>query len=464
MARLQPSGDEASLTCPPGRFPRSTAESDPDAPLRPCAADTPAHASAREAFDALDALVAELEPTASGRAFNDALGALLDHECFALANRDLEVESLAVDSALAARALWAEGADLWLASYLGLGGGVEDPARVSYVVPVRRPTVARECAPAHPLAPLMCPAGDEACAATTRPFRARADIYFHMWSQRADPDGGARPRTPDVCAARAQAAPPDEGYTVWRACLERVEPRVTRLPVGGFARPTRGWLVVQGRRGHYNFCDEVRAYDLATGAFYVAGTCSGLVLLPGGSVDHEETERRGEQELAAGRLPLDALREAAWAIVTAEATAEGRRPVWGMELPDGVEPMRSWEGEIASGSHYSLSSDLTLVRWCLQLDETRSPACGRLTWPEDLDDAARDHAVKLLHIAELGLEGTCAPAALPAWAPVPPPRGGVSRLDATGPQLRRSHDRALAALSERAATLRCPERGGRDGD
>lgn len=42
--------------------------------------------------------------------------------------------------------------------------------------------------------------------------------------------------------------------------------------------PSHGWFILRGRRGHYRFSDEVRAYDLATGAAYVARSEAALAL------------------------------------------------------------------------------------------------------------------------------------------------------------------------------------------
>ncbi len=50
------------------------------------------------------------------------------------------------------------------------------------------------------------------------------------------------------------------------------------LPLGDVKAPDTGWLVIAGRRGHYEFCDTVRAYDLETGAAFIDDNCSELTL------------------------------------------------------------------------------------------------------------------------------------------------------------------------------------------
>ena len=70
--------------------------------------------------------------------------------------------------------------------------------------------------------------------------------------------------------------PADKRYQKWHACIEELRPRQDALPLGRVRAPMRGFFVVRGRRGHYSFCDEIRAYDLASGAAYVASSCSGV--------------------------------------------------------------------------------------------------------------------------------------------------------------------------------------------
>jgi hypothetical protein len=60
-------------------------------------------------------------------------------------------------------------------------------------------------------------------------------------------------------------------------------------------------IVIRGRRGHYDFCDELGAYDMETGAAYVAKSCSGLHLRTDGSVDFEGTNAARKAAVVAGR-------------------------------------------------------------------------------------------------------------------------------------------------------------------
>jgi hypothetical protein len=42
-------------------------------------------------------------------------------------------------------------------------------------------------------------------------------------------------------------------YQDWRDCIEMARPKRVALPLGDFKAPTTGWVVVTGRRGHYDF-------------------------------------------------------------------------------------------------------------------------------------------------------------------------------------------------------------------
>ncbi len=110
------------------------------------------------------------------------------------------------------------------------------------------------------------------------------------------------------------------------------------LPLGRFRAPDRGWLVIRGRRGHYEFCDELRAYDVETGAAYVAKSCSGLHLRPGGSVDFEATNASRKAAVEAGRVDVANLREAVWMILLAPQAQEGYLSADYFSLPKGMVP------------------------------------------------------------------------------------------------------------------------------
>ena len=61
----------------------------------------------------------------------------------------------------------------------------------------------------------------------------------------------------------------------WRACVEGRAPEAGRVAARRRSRrPDTGWLVIAGRRGHYQFCDTIRAYHLGTGAAFIDDSCT----------------------------------------------------------------------------------------------------------------------------------------------------------------------------------------------
>jgi hypothetical protein len=178
--------------------------------------------------------------------------------------------------------------------------------------------------------------------------------------------------------------------------------------------PDRGWLIVRGRRGHYTFSDEVRAYDLATGAAFVAASGSALVLDgPQPGVDHARTEKNRSARAYAGRVAREHLRELAFALVTAPAVVRERAYPQALVVPDGVT------FEIGSGARpivdHSLrewrTSNHTTLEWTLA-EGGAIVERGTLYYPSS-SRAAEDQADSLLHAMEAGLVEGCTPAKLP---------------------------------------------------
>jgi len=182
-------------------------------------------------------------------------------------------------------------------------------------------------------------------------------------------------------------------------------------------KPTEGWLVVSGRRGHYNFCDELRAFDLATGSTYRVASCSGLALRSGGSVDHRATDAGRKVDRQRGAVSLDEIREAAWMLLqlgeldTSPVLAYGL----GRALPKGIaleSDGRSLSGGMGGGSG-SGSSAQTFLHWRITT-ATRELGSGEITWPRDLNDDAEAYATELLDVAEHSFTSGCPSAVPPA--------------------------------------------------
>jgi hypothetical protein len=215
------------------------------------------------------ALVARIEKLAGGRCFEIIEGA-----------------SVEAKNGLSLRTYWQDGGFSRLRSALALGGKGK---RLYFTEPNVRRALTLETVPASPIAAMLCPAADEACGAETAGWELRVEALFALAAKA--PRFRTRRQDHD-CERVARAAPRSKQFDVWRGCLESdddVAPR-TNLPIGRTRAPRRGWFVIKGRRGHYDFCDELRAYDLATGSAYVAGSCSGLALENDGSVNGQKTD------------------------------------------------------------------------------------------------------------------------------------------------------------------------------
>jgi hypothetical protein len=218
------------------------------------------------------------------------------------------------------------------------------------------------------------------------------------------------------------------------------------FPIGGLRAPEDGWFIVRGRRGHYQFCDEIRAFDLATGSVHAVASCSGLVLRDGGSVDGAQTDAGRVLQETSGRVPVDALREAVWmALWSTEMSDHNDQLLGGMgyPLPQTIEPMGRDNATVGLMG-MSMSSGQTTLDWTYVRDD-RPSVSGRLRWPEDYNDGAMDHAVRLLQIAEAAMAVGCVSAGVP----------GVSPLDAnreTLSETQRELERALASIK----APRCP--------
>jgi hypothetical protein len=423
--------------------------------LLPCRGDTPEHAEAGAKLAALrkraKALAADDDPTPANRELTE----LLAHPCWSFAAFDRDGE-LVADSALAMKDWWERGGGMWLDHYLGLWDlGAEH--RYGVVAPAMGKTLSAETHRDHPLASLLCPLDDAGCGRSTRGWAMRAEHAFDTFAivKRAQSASSEPPESRQSCEAKAAAAPADSRYETWIQCVKTTATRVASLRLVGLKEPTKGWLVLRGRRGHHSFCDEIRAYDLATGAAYLAQSCSGLVLRRGGSVDGQATDAARRPAIKAGRMPLAQLREAAWMALSAEDALEPSvRSGFGLALPRDMLAKRSGAMSFSGGGS-SWSSGHTVLAWSYQ-DHARFVHAGKLSWPDDPNHAPRDHAVKLLQIAEEGFIEGCAPARLPKLAEGKT-RPGVSAIDASRESLRKANDAMRAALEElRSKTRLCP--------
>ena len=436
----------------------ATAPDLPAVPVhRPCPADSRAYQAARDELAAIEPAIAALPPDGDPGPLTQRINRLIaDNPCFALLIPD---RRLKFTGTRALREFWAAGGGSWLAQVLHFSG--PEDQRHAWLPPTVRKPLTRETHPNHPLVDLLlCAEADPTCGAETEPWRRRALTFFRMFDQlRALRRAGKPPA--DVradCEARALAEPVADRFLAWHACFAADARPHTMLPLGSFRAPHDGWLIVRGRRGHYNFCDELRAYDLATGAAYIARSCSGLVLTDGGGVDRATTDAARKPGVTVGRLHIDALREAAWmTLLAAEVQHDVLPQGHGWHIPASIPILVPVDRPLRGGSgSSSRSSDQTTLTWSWA-HAGRRVAAGTLTWPDDHNDAARQHAVHLLDIAEAGLSEGCAPARLPDLSRLTTRAPRVSPIDAAPDSVSRVQSELLTALTRLQSAPICPQ-------
>jgi hypothetical protein len=436
-----------SATLRPGAV---LAQGSPDAKrattIERCAPDGADADRARAKLQAFTELLAATSLYGDPAPVQTAFDELLEEPCFeparANAPRDLERDSL-----LGRKTWWADGGLDWLHSYLepvarvvGQDAKGRDVSKRMIVFPPdQRTALTLEAAPRHALRSLLCPAADERCGAETSGWIRRAERAFEAQEvfETYEPSSLEPPSKQDFrqglaeCNRAATRAKKAQRFAQWYACVDAARRGHDVFPLGRFKAPSTGWLVVRGRRGHYGFCDEVRAYDLATGSAYVTSSCSGLSLRNDGSVDFGHTDSKRAFRDQVGTLPVDNLREAAFMMFFADVVeSDVRLSSEHVPLPAGVDP--EWRSDWGFGTLGGMSSwgnsGQTLLAWAW-VDGDRVIAEGQLTWPESCH-AGENHAADLLSIAEDGFEDACPPARLPAKLVTGTTRSGVSSLDA----------------------------------
>lgn len=397
----------------------------------------PSDTQARGLLDGLDAALKAGKPPAVKTAWR----AVKAHACFALPLHETFREP-PEDDPEAFQVWWDRGGREWLAS--GLSTSANDAFAVVPPDAPRRLDPKKGAGAAR----LQCAKGaPDTCARETAGWALRAAAALEPDEDLHD--HSARDAIEAACAAEAKKAKKVESYRAWRTCLDGQRPQGSTLPLGTFQAPADGWLVLRGRRGHYQFCDELRAYDLATGAAWVTQSCSGLVLQQGGSVDHDATDAQRGVSVKVGRLPLEALREAAWMTLLAPHVEEHVQPRgWFVRRPPGLEPAWPDDGQlggIGMGGFW-MSSAQTQLAWSWQGKDWLRDA-GTLTWP-DSSVAAVDYADQLWRIAEAAFLEGCAPARPPKQLIVGG-KPGVSGLDATRASLDTAEKQLVDALYAR---------------
>jgi hypothetical protein len=397
----------------------------------------------KEASDKLQQLDERIQELADSAPVANAVGELhelLKTECFLAAAETNRIPN--PDTTRSLKEWWLDGYGRdWLESLLVVSkqGSIDHLAPYIGVPPDARKTLNLEAHRTHPLSTLLCATSDATCGRETRGWRVRAEESFEAHRATGQHDGShirggwRAPSFDEVserCAenplsgeegfdeeesdkkasgVKASDADMSQRYQPWRACVERARPKQVALPLGDFKAPQTGWLVIAGRRGHYQFCDTVRAYHLGTGAAFIDDSCSALELLSDGQVDGAATNKGRTRRVTAGVVPAQNLREALWMLLLRGETEEVQLHTAFYPLPDGITPqvtVRRDEDGLAGPSMWSNTAQTFLTwRW---IPETGPVFAGDMTWPNSYD-AADNHAAALLHVAEEGFVERCPP-------------------------------------------------------
>jgi hypothetical protein len=378
---------------------------------------------------------------------------MLEKPCFRLAQRTARLPWKR--TAVAIREWWNEGVETWLRATLDGPRERSGKRSVEFPGEPRRSIVRKEWPDAPVEASFLCPADDASCGGETLPWIEHAEKAL---GEADEPRFFVSVREEESrCIARARGKAPARRFAAWLACKMHHRVEVPLLPVGRLRSTDRGWLVIRGRRGHHEFCDEIRAYDLESGSVHVASSCTRLALRRGGRVDIDRTNATRELHTVAGQVEAVRLREIVWALMIApkiEFAVRGEV----FEVPAGILIRLPRRPESDAGIHgrgFWGSDAQTTLSWAL-LDRGVEKAQGETTWP----DSARpgdSYADKLLAKLEESIRERCPPAALPLdLLGAAPSLPGVSHIDATPEQI----DAVQPALAD--ALRRARERACRD--
>jgi hypothetical protein len=411
-----------------------------------------------DALEALDRSIRNLKSDDDLRQAVTGLRSLLGSRCFQLAAEQGDPPEF--EHPLSLQTWWEAGGQVWLTSYIDRPrlGRVDDLREHIVFPPTPRKVLALETAATPVPASLLCSLADENCGRETQGWAERArDAFSAAAVESRVREEDAFPVNSEALAARCEADARGNGstpeYAKWIACLAEHRVPGWALPQGRFRAPDRGWLVIRGRRGHYEFCDELSAYDVETGAAYVAKSCSGLHLRPGGSVDFEATNASRKAAVEAGRVDVANLREAVWMILLAPQAQEGYLSADYFPLPKGMVPTPPDSDAGIRGFGMSWNSGQTQLSWSWMTAEGQVLASGTLMWPSSYS-APEAHAADLLRIAELGLSAGCPPAKLPSFA-AGTPGSGVSAIDARPQEVTALQGELTTTLRAYASSAAC---------
>jgi len=427
----------------------------PRLPMKQCLPETGAFTDATNRIHELNKTVKAYPPSHPPGPLASQIKAVFQHPCF----RDIPTGHLYVtqaDSATALKSFWENGAYSWFTSILNWHRPDVKVKRYWILPGIRKTLVPGKVSPG--LVSFICATGDMNCGIESRGWALRATESMSRFAavRRAESAVRSKNIAPvdfNDCSPKKGDAP--MGFTQWFQCLQDTALKSRALPLGELEIPKDGWLIISGRRGHYGFCDEIRAYHLGTGAVYMAQSCGGLVLRQGGGVNHRATQNTKTLKVRTGRLSLSNLREAAWMFLMTQFVS---KPIvqtsTGLAIPDGLVMKKEMTGFGWRGDGFQFSSNQTRLHWTVRTGSAKLGQ-GLFTWPQNFNHAAESHSLQLLQVAEAAFVEACPPTPLPADMEQPHQRGQVSGIDARPRQLNATHEKLWHALKAYKKPAQC---------
>jgi hypothetical protein len=377
--------------------------------LHPCSPGSGAYAQASQELEAIQGAIQKLEPDTPVDDLVARLRQLTRSRCFQMLEDGVSLGDH--PSARSLEAYWDGGGYQHLRGFLDLG----QTGNVFISRPPTSRTVLGVDAlpPGHPLSALVCPASDTACGVGTLGWALRAQEVFDARA-RSEQDRCRpieAPATPapepderyhsETCARIARQLAPPQQFRRYLGCLEDLQRTRKALPLGRLREPAEGWLTVAGPREPLHSCDELDAFDLASGTAISVARC------PGGQAPAPKL----------GRVPVGAIRETAWMLAMLPAVQDRValvEPVLALdpEIPRVLAPEPpARRGRTCEGA--GSSSEDTHLTWQVR-GADQILGTGVVIWPSDLNDDAAAHATSLLRIAEAAFVPGCPTATPPA--------------------------------------------------
>jgi hypothetical protein len=373
---------------------------------RPCIEGSPEFVDVEKKLAALDGQIRTLKPDSDHRPANEALMALMRHQCLALANVD--ENALHAEAAPALTEFWEAGGRQWAESVLKL-----DKRRELVLPPLMRKVVAKESRPDLSALSVLCSLAEAECGKETLGWSARAQAFFTSQARQVPhfdaPDTPSASITPlwetklateEYCKDLATAQTEARQYEEWAQCIASIPQRGPVMPLGRIKAPKSGWLVVRHSGGWVSSpCEDVRIYSLATGAAYISRSCAW------NGIDKVLPERK--LVLEPGSVAMDNVREAAWMMLQMrDVTVASRNYPVAWKVPVGVKLEKIRSGRFGTRQLTLICSDQSVMYWAL-LSATGEVVVSSTVRVPACDAPGVDYARQLLRIVESGFVEGC---------------------------------------------------------